>query len=62
MAAPHVAGVVALMWSANPHLVGDVATTRQILRSSAVGVRLDGCGGSAGIVDAYAAVRSAASA
>ena len=31
MAGPHVAGVVALIWSANPALIGDVAQTRQIL-------------------------------
>ena len=36
MAAPHVAGVVALMWSANPALVGDLARTRTILRDTAV--------------------------
>jgi subtilisin family serine protease len=62
MAAPHVAGVVALMWSANRRLVGDVARTRLILKSSVAGARPDGCAGSAGIVDAYAAVRSAGSA
>jgi subtilisin family serine protease len=62
MATPHVAGVVALMWSASPSLYGDVARTRQILRSTASGTPPDGCGGSAGIVDAYAAVRSAGSA
>ncbi len=35
MATPHVAGVVALMWSANPALIGDVARTREILRDTA---------------------------
>jgi len=34
-AAPHVTGVVALMWSANPKLIGEVALTRQILQESA---------------------------
>jgi subtilisin family serine protease len=33
-AAPHVSGVVALMWSANPELIGDVEKTSQILRDS----------------------------
>jgi subtilisin family serine protease len=56
MAAPHVAGVVALMWAADPHLVGDVARTAQILRQTASGAVDDGCGGRAGVVDAYAAV------
>jgi subtilisin family serine protease len=59
MASPHVAGVVALMWAANPRLVGDVAGTARILRQTASGATGDGCGGHAGIVDAYAAVRSA---
>ncbi len=31
MAGPHVAGVVALVWSANPALIGDVARTEQLL-------------------------------
>ncbi|MEZ4580796.1 MAG: S8 family serine peptidase [Caldilineaceae bacterium] len=35
MAGPHVAGVVALMWSANPALVGDIARTEQILVETA---------------------------
>jgi subtilisin family serine protease len=72
MATPHVAGVVALMWSANPALVGDLGRTRQILRDTAVPVEptyrsrdpADQCDGEAniggaGLVDAYAAVRAA---
>jgi hypothetical protein len=35
MAGPHVAGVVALLWSANPALLGDVAATRALLTRSA---------------------------
>ncbi|MFJ6195957.1 S8 family serine peptidase [Micromonospora sp. NPDC092111] len=71
MATPQVAGVVALMWSANPALVGDLDRTRRILRETATpagaGARPDstgdGCGGTpdiagAGLVDAYAAVRA----
>jgi subtilisin family serine protease len=34
MAGPHVAGVVALLWSANPALMGDIARTEQILRET----------------------------
>jgi hypothetical protein len=68
MATPHVAGVVALMWSANPALIGDVDDTARILRETARPVQpsqAEGtCGGNAdvagaGIVDAYAAVRAA---
>jgi subtilisin family serine protease len=66
MAAPHVAGVVALMWSAQPKLVGDLAATTRILRGTSVGVVDSGrtCGGSANVtgsgrVDAYAAVHAA---
>jgi uncharacterized repeat protein (TIGR01451 family) len=36
LAAPHVAGTVALMWSAEPDLVGRVAETEAILRGTAV--------------------------
>jgi len=35
MAAPHVSGAVALLWSALPALRGDVAKTEQILKESA---------------------------
>ncbi len=35
MAGPHVVGVVALMWSANPRLIGEVEQTRQILAETA---------------------------
>jgi subtilisin family serine protease len=35
MAGPHVAGVVALMWSANPALIGDIDRTERILTESA---------------------------
>ena len=67
MATPQVAGVVALMWSANPALVGDIGRTTAILHSTATAVDYTGptCGGTsanvtgAGIVDAYAAVWAA---
>ncbi|WP_416902195.1 S8 family serine peptidase [Micromonospora echinospora] len=73
MATPQVAGVVALMWSANPALVGDLDGTRRILRETATpvdaspapgGEATSTCGGAAnvagaGLVDAYDAVRSA---
>ncbi|WP_433535946.1 S8 family serine peptidase [Micromonospora sp. CA-249363] len=72
MATPQVAGVVALMWSANPALIGDLARTRQILRDTATPAEptyrsrnpSDDCGSpanvtGAGQVDAYAAVRAA---
>ncbi|WP_326549682.1 S8 family serine peptidase [Micromonospora sp. NBC_01813] len=70
MAAPHVAGVVALMWSANSALIGDVDRTTEILRQTA-GRATTGtaelCGDPAnltgsGLVDAYAAVQAARSA
>ncbi|MCL4266976.1 MAG: S8 family serine peptidase [Anaerolineae bacterium] len=35
MAGPHVVGVVALIWSANPALLGDIEATEEILRASA---------------------------
>lgn len=64
--APHVSGVVALMWSANPALIGDIDTTKRLLVETAQpfnGVEPK-CGdanyGSGyGILDAYAAVKAA---
>ena len=35
MAGPHVAGVVALLWSARPALVRDIAATKSILQNTA---------------------------
>ncbi len=69
MAGPHVVGVVALMWSANPKLVGNIDQTVKILDQSTrpyqgpldtcvgKGVPNDGVG--YGIVDAYNAVKLA---
>jgi subtilisin family serine protease len=72
MAGPHVAGVVALMWSANPQLVGDIDRTERILTGTAqplpeTAPTCDGGDGlpnnvfGYGMVDAYAAVREALS-
>jgi serine protease AprX len=67
MAGPHVVGVVALLWSARPDLVRNIAATKQVLTSSAnpsVTGGGTGCGGSSvvpnnnfgwGLVDALAA-------
>jgi subtilisin family serine protease len=35
MAGPHVAGLVALVWSANPNLIGQIDATEEIIRQSA---------------------------
>ena len=35
MAGPHVAGLVALLWSANPDLIGDIDRTEQIITQTA---------------------------
>jgi hypothetical protein len=70
MAGPHVAGVVALMWSANQALIGDIDRTDQILEQTATPYAgalpicpgADGTPSTAvgyGIVDAYAAVKAA---
>jgi subtilisin family serine protease len=51
MAGPHVVGAVALLWSARPHLVRDVARTKRLLEKTAnrVGITVannsTGCGG-----------------
>lgn len=71
MASPQVAGVVALMWSANPSLIGDIAKTEEILRSTAQPLTsTQNCGGFSGtnipnavfgygMLDAFAAVKKA---
>ncbi|GAA3749588.1 hypothetical protein GCM10022225_37320 [Plantactinospora mayteni] len=67
MAAPHVAGSVALLWSAAPELIGDVAATRALLAGAAIETADLSCGGTAadnpvwgeGRLDAYAAVTAA---
>jgi len=72
LAAPHVTGVVALMWSANPNLIGNIDLTRAILDETAAPYTrtLPDCVTDAsipndaagyGIVDAYAAVQKALS-
>jgi len=38
MAGPHVTGLVALLWSARPDLIGDIETTWEIIRRSATHV------------------------
>ncbi|WP_275007016.1 S8 family serine peptidase [Promicromonospora iranensis] len=47
MAAPHVAGAVALLWDAVPELVGNVQATRAILDGSAEDMSNTSCGGTA---------------
>lgn len=70
MAGPHVAGVVALLWSAQPQLIGQIDETERILIETAqayTGSTAQGCfqGSSPsaaygyGVIDAYAAVKQA---
>ncbi|MGW8885699.1 S8 family serine peptidase [Streptomyces sp. NPDC055749] len=47
MASPHVAGAIALMWSAAPELVGDINRTRALLDGTATDVDDTVCGGTA---------------
>ncbi|MFI6423633.1 S8 family serine peptidase [Promicromonospora sp. NPDC050880] len=47
MASPHLAGAVALLWSAAPALVGDIEGTKQLLDQTSVDVDDDSCGGTA---------------
>ena len=44
MAAPHSAGAVALLWSCNPHLVGNIDMTFQALQNSADAPPAGDCG------------------
>jgi serine protease AprX len=69
MAGPHVAGLVALIISANPALAGKVATIEDIIQSTAVKLYSSACGSSStaipnntfgyGRIDALAAVTKA---
>lgn len=69
MAGPHVAGLVALIISANPGLAGKVATIEDIIQSTAVKLYSSACGSSStaipnntfgyGRIDALAAVTKA---
>jgi subtilisin family serine protease len=64
MAAPHLAGTVALLWSAAPAIIGDLPSTMALLSESAIDTPDLSCGGSdgdndvfgEGRVDAFAAV------
>ncbi|MFC8229436.1 S8 family serine peptidase [Streptomyces sp. NPDC057287] len=47
MATPHVAGAVALLWSAAPSLIGDIDRTRALLNEGARDVDDTHCGGTA---------------
>ncbi|HZM74428.1 MAG TPA: carboxypeptidase regulatory-like domain-containing protein [Candidatus Limnocylindrales bacterium] len=47
MATPHVAGTVALIWSASSSLKGEVAGTKSLLNSTATDTDSTGCGGTA---------------
>ncbi len=71
MAGPHVAGAVALLWSARPELVGNIERTAQLLTSTARPLTTtQSCGGvpgtaipnntyGHGVLDIYAALRAA---
>ncbi len=47
MAAPHLAGTIALLWSAAPSLVGDIDETWALLDGTAVDADSTACGGTA---------------
>ena len=53
MAAPHVAGAVAALWSYDPTLIGRVDETRRLLGESAVDVDDTECGGTAEVNNKY---------
>lgn len=68
MATPHVAGAAALLWSANPTLIGDQARTEALLTQNSLARYSSECGDSAtarpnsvygwGRLDAYASVQA----
>ena len=66
MATPHIAGATALLWAANPLLIGDLAATKYVLTSTVVARSSTECGDAPGAtpnnvygwgrLDAHAAV------
>jgi serine protease AprX len=54
MATPHVAGAVALLWSARPTLRHDVTATEAVLNDSAVHILSNNCGTGAAVSPNYA--------
>ena len=69
-AAPHVSGVVALMWSANPKLIGNIELTTKLLEETAspyqgtipacvTSTSLPSDASGYGLLNAYAAVKAA---
>lgn len=71
MAGPHVAGLIALLWSADSSLIGDIDKTLEVVRTTATPTAADGqsCGDVAadanpnntfgyGQINAYEAVAS----
>jgi subtilisin family serine protease len=70
MAGPHIVGAVALIWSAQPKLIGDIDATKKLLEDTAQpykGLIPDPCAGGGhssnvygyGVVDVYEAVKQA---
>jgi len=67
MASPHIAGAVALLWSAAPKLRGDIDKTWKALDNSGIDVDVKTCGGTKddnnvfgeGRLDAFALVKAA---
>ncbi len=64
MASPHTAGLVALMWSANKGLIGQIDQTATIIKQTALGIANGQCGSAgppnnvygSGRIDAYRAL------
>jgi N-acetylneuraminic acid mutarotase len=53
MAAPHVAGAAALLWSAAPSLIGDLDATKRLLDETAIDTADPQCGGTAADNNVY---------